>query len=344
MTPHRPTSPRRGFTLIELLVVAALVLLMTTISISMLAPGVHERRMRESARMITTFLQAARTQAVQSGRSVGVLFEAQRQQYTDQDGNIQWRELPAGAVTLHQVEVPEPYCGNTYDARVTVSVSEVNGQYVGTATLLPAPDAILPTLCAPGDTIRFNYQGPYYPITAVDSGGAVVTFVSNLPNWPTYSGSGASFEIFRRPVKTVARPLRIPAPLAVDMTFSGIEGVSPPLTLAGAILTFNSEGALDRVYYNPTLDASLVHPVQPPDTVHLLLGNREFLPAPSESVNPQRNNLIDLRNLWITVIPQSGRVKVDEMATVDPALIENDLTLALRQARRFARSGGSMGD
>ena len=98
-TPLRGYATRRGVTLIELLVVIMIMLMITAIAIPVLAPSMKNRDVREAARMIDVFINGARTRALQSGHSYGVMIERMPGQ-------------PNGSVTLSYCEQPDAYTGD----------------------------------------------------------------------------------------------------------------------------------------------------------------------------------------------------------------------------------------
>src|SRR5688572_23259194 len=103
-------SRRPGLTLIELLVAIFIVLLITGIAIPVMTPTVMERRQRETSRALTSYLQAGRTRAIQTGRPVGVTFEPQA-------------GLTAASVSLSYAEVHAPWGGDSLGSRVHIVAS-----------------------------------------------------------------------------------------------------------------------------------------------------------------------------------------------------------------------------
>ena len=108
IAPH--VQRRRGMTLIELLVVAAVMMILVFVAIPSITPTTTVRSIREAARAVDIFFGAARNQAVASGRRVGVMLERLPGQ-------------PDACVTLYQVEEPPPYCGEFYNAQVSVTLN-----------------------------------------------------------------------------------------------------------------------------------------------------------------------------------------------------------------------------
>ncbi len=87
------------------------------------------------------------------------------------------------------------------------------------------------------------------------------------------------------------------------------------------------------------------------DTVHLLVGKREKLPAQAYlktddvETQSQKHNFRDLENIWISINPKTGSVGTAEVAQVDDASITANPPLpeAIKQSRAYAISGQSMG-
>ena len=92
--------------MLELLVVLIILLMITAAAIPVMTPALQNRRMREAARVASTFISGARSRAIQTGREVGV----QVQRF---NGNP-W------ASSLSYVEVPPPYGGDTLASRMLV--------------------------------------------------------------------------------------------------------------------------------------------------------------------------------------------------------------------------------
>ena len=93
-SPAPRSAGRRGITLIELMVVLVIMSIVTAASIPLLTTGVESRRVREAARLVTSYLSAAKSRAIETGRPAGVMF----QRYAG----------PNYALTLVGVESPPP--------------------------------------------------------------------------------------------------------------------------------------------------------------------------------------------------------------------------------------------
>ena len=83
-----------------------ILLMVTAAAIPIIAPAMQNRQMRESTRLVTSFIGAAKARAVQTGRPVGVVIE----RFNGQPFALQ----------MSQVEVPPPYSGDIVGARLLV--------------------------------------------------------------------------------------------------------------------------------------------------------------------------------------------------------------------------------
>lgn len=179
---------QRGFTLIELVIVIVITLSITAMAIPLLAPSRENRRIAESARIVTSMLSQARARAIEIGRPVGVTFE--RFPYV----NDQLYSNGTAAITLSYAEVPTPYAGSMLDARIVIegepftdnnsnnfydsgdsltadwdnSGGYTSGGFITAITLdgrVFDPACIL-SMVKPGDVLRLNYRGNEYTIGA----------------------------------------------------------------------------------------------------------------------------------------------------------------------------------
>ncbi len=315
-----PRFPPRGFTLIEMLIAITIMVMLMALAATTLVPAGESRRLREAARALNVYLGSARNRAMETGRPCGVTFH-------------RFGTLPC-SMSIDQCEVPPCYCGDTEQSAATLSVTSPT---TITATLLT--DTPL-GLIRPGDLVQFNCQGPYYTIAPtsgstnpVDGNGylsspatlALVLDISQNPvvPWPTGTQSlPVPYRIFRAPVKGGASPLQLPAPIVVDLQWSGV-GIDPsgsdvmslvnvPLNQDVCIL-FSPNGSIQQVY-SPV--GTLNGPVTQP--IFLLVGKRErvgqSVATPTPANKSQWANWQDLDNIWVVVNPQTGLVTADNIA------------------------------
>src|SRR5689334_3793267 len=100
--PAQPTAyrlPPTAFTLIELLVVIAIISAVTLATVPMILPALDTRRIRESARIVSTQFASAQSEAIARGRSVGVWME-------------RLSADPSASMDLFLCEVPQTYAGD----------------------------------------------------------------------------------------------------------------------------------------------------------------------------------------------------------------------------------------
>lgn len=103
---------RGGFSLLELLVVVFILLTITAISLPLVVPAMSGRQVREGARMLNTFINAARNRAIETGRSSGVWIE-------------RLPGLREAAANIYYAEIPPVYSGDYLDSQAELFI--VNG-------------------------------------------------------------------------------------------------------------------------------------------------------------------------------------------------------------------------
>ena len=369
-------SPPRGVTLLELLVVMTILLMVTAAAIPMILPATQNRRMRESARLVSSFISGARSRAIESGRPVGVMFE-------------RFNGLPF-SMNLSYVEVPPPYSGDTLDSKILVAS---NGKITGFVT----GDLLWMNVIRYGDLVKLDFKGPSYILasqTALpdpNAGQVIPGPPSATVNWylvPSVGGTailpisystnpGVPFQIFRQPVRSSAAPMQLPEGVVIDlvsssMNFSGPIGslnatfppdspypLAAPRVSFNPLFTFAPSGRLDFCTDNAL--GSMTRSSAP---IYLLLGRRDLMY--DIVTNGTNNDLVDRNlsepptaapalmppppNFWVAVGNTTGLVTVTEVApncqNINPIGIQTYAGLlqqALQQARAFAQQAQSLG-
>jgi prepilin-type N-terminal cleavage/methylation domain-containing protein len=336
--------PRRGLTLIELLVVVTIMVSLAVLMVPVLRPALQQRRIREAARVVNLALSTAHSQAIQTGRGHGVLFERNK-------------NLPQACTTLRQVEVPPPYTGDTTGAVVQVT----NATFVTPNAYRCAGYCVLKIkvslsdfsngVLREGDRIRFNFQGPtytlwrdtsnfavsgtqmydfplgtdgYYQFDPPPASPCVLTArilesdVNAVP-WPDASSGQpwslpVPFTIERQWVSSSAPPVVLPGQTAIDLCFSGEEdlnkayappfGANSPNDTVPVVVLFSPSGSLKELSVNG-------NQIPPLGSVFFLIGQRDRVPLSNTANSPAedgRANIADANNLWVTVAPQTGLV------------------------------------
>ncbi len=331
---RRRRDARGGLTLIELVIVATLLVVLAAIAIPSVQMAVEGRRVREAARAVNVYLGAARNRAMATGGPVGVAFER-----FGTEANM--------SITLHQVESPPDYAGETMNARAEIlRIGLSNAPVMVQARITDG--AYQPARVQLGDLIQFNHQGPWYEIFANTAGlirGRLLQPADQSIPWSNTVWSAPVPYTIRRQPKVpgavagatelqvgMAKPLQLPLDAVVDLTFSGGTGSPIPLAAfsggtAPVVIMFSPNGALDRIYYGGA-------PILATEPVYLLIGKRERIPPGSAADG--LSNLRDPENLWVSISPRTGLIN-----TVENALVANDGQIGL--ARQFTQDAQSMG-
>ena len=312
LTVHYPPCiSRRGITLIELLVAMTILLMITAITLPVIAPNLATRRIREAARDVDVYLGVARNRAIELGRPVGVMLAPM---------SIGSQSLPATS-TLFQVEVPPPYGGQSINSTATVQQTSTTSPPTTATTWNMKPgvtgDYFDTTQVHVNDRVRLNHEGPFYVVNAVTASLATLslsaqTFTSGYqPPWPLSSAGSTSlpavpFEVFPHPIRSSVPPLQLPSGAIVDLQYSGID--VPPGTTSttmnnwpywfatmaainngnavGVMIVFLPTGAVEGMYY-PTqaqgasltslLGLNAPYPFRPTSLIYLNVGKWERL-------------------------------------------------------------------
>lgn len=147
---------RAGVTLIELLIVIMIMLMITAVAIPVVAPAMQNRDVREAARLVDSYINGARTRALQAGHPFGVMLERE-------PGN------PNAVTTLSYVEQPDNYSGDYQGSKIRLLGNGGFGVWAGGAIYPAEPvfklgDIGWPGNVAPGDIMTI--QGVDYRIYA----------------------------------------------------------------------------------------------------------------------------------------------------------------------------------
>jgi prepilin-type N-terminal cleavage/methylation domain-containing protein len=366
-TYRLPLIAHRGFTLAELLIVVLIISIVTVATIPFLKPALDSRRIREAARLFTSQLAAAQSQAIANGNSVGVWMEkTSSNNPTITLGNTDT------SMDLSLCEVPDPYSGDTSTSTVVVNVtppSVPGNANVGTVTMNNADTAWV-GLIHKDDLIRFNNSGPYYvlsgPInndrTLIQTPPPSATVFGILPVQPGYpsqlggddffpnlnpafrylppaawttAGWTTPFQIIRQPARSAGSPVSLPSGAVIDTHFSGMgnTGFVAAFSSNGPEpieLIFDKSGAVESVYFGGTKYA-----VTAP--LYFLIGKREKA-FTLNATNPAEQNWTDPDNIWVSVNPHTGVASATEVASGS-----SGPPSSLSQSRAFAISAQAMG-
>lgn len=314
MLRHHKQQLRRGITLVELLVVVVIMVILLSAATAAMIPLLADRELREAARQLNAVIGGAPARAAQLGRPVGIWIERSKNNAN-------------AAFEVYLAEVPPLYAGDVLGATAIVS-PPAGGADSGGANLRYSVAGLGSNpgegLVQIGDMVRYDYQGPFYPITAMTPPEVIQYYVGDKPPPPTYNNPGVPYQVIRQPRKSSAQPLQMPSSTVVDLSQSGIGGSGTEFQFGPkpVVITFTAQGGIDLVYANWTSGGTW-QPRQVTGNIHLLVGSIDKVGA---------NNLADQRNRWVTIGRQSGTVITTENVggTIDAA-------------REFAISGKGMG-
>lgn len=331
-TVRRSPDGRRGVTLIELLVVIALLVMITAVTIPAVAPSIQQRRQREAARLVSSYISAARSRAMEIGRSVGVVIQRFNPGQASSSGGGGSGTLQPYSMSLSIAEAPPPYAGDATNSTVKVTTSST---YMGQLSVVFTDNWTAQSIRV-GDGIRFNFQGPIYYFDSYNTtatGSTVITggspwtvgplaqvqehllttlkidsgdiwFTNQVVMAPLALQSGTvavPYQIFRQPATSSAvAPLQVPEGIVIDLTRSGMSSETGGIFLGASnpIISFTPTGRVDMVYDGLPLRAT--------GSIFLLLGRPEQVNLAATT------NLADPNSLWVAIGYQSGHVLTAE--------------------------------
>jgi prepilin-type N-terminal cleavage/methylation domain-containing protein len=260
----------RGLTLVELLVVIIILTTVVAAAIPVLTPSNEDRRLREAARTLNTFITAAQSRAVANGRPYGIaLKRLSADTGRPEDNGV--------CLEVFYVEQAPPYTGFDRSAKACVAniyqlglvlVSFVKDQPGTRSPQLPvgiAPDLFPTGMIRPGDVIEiagtrfellFNDSNQFATVELDNNGffkapntGALTTILAQPLNdsgqqiKPRYDGRGFPLGADRPagapkaelPYWTAAAPYRVlrQASLASDEPYQLPEGTAIDLRASG---------------------------------------------------------------------------------------------------------------
>ncbi|MDA7979350.1 MAG: prepilin-type N-terminal cleavage/methylation domain-containing protein [Pirellulales bacterium] len=301
---NRIPARRSGFTLIEMIVVVVVVLTVSGLAIAIAAPDNEARRLRETARQVSSMLQNARAKAIEIGRPVGVSIEPDEIN-------------PLRATSLQYVEVAPPYGGDFADSKAIVGADpSFPTDITRGIAQVGAADAMWQGLVKIGDLIRFNHQGHFYQIvgpvdptdnTLVDRSAAAFEIRSINSAVPRFADQGLSvpYEVVRQPETSAGPPLEIPDGVVIDLSLSGV----------GKAGTFPADPGPINLIFSPKGQVAILMPEDPTgtfqrqavpfDAIFLMIGNNESIGAITAGTD---NNLNNPNAYWVTVHHQTGLV------------------------------------
>jgi prepilin-type N-terminal cleavage/methylation domain-containing protein len=370
----RQSTRRRGITLIELLIVMVIISIVTAASIPMLATGSDQRRVREAARLVSSYISAAKSRAIETGRPAGVMI----QRFAGQNYSM----------ALVGVEVPPPYSGDYVNSGAFIGTVATGTAIIGLGTpgnhanplagATPSAgtsDSGWQSLVRIGDIIQFGGQGRSYmllgstlPPTVVGqtpilgtTAGQLLSSVSPATAcylWATDGSLSTPSATVWTTTFTVPSGTPTATNLAVGLPYQifrqPVKSAAQPLQMPGdTVIDLMESGVgvggtfVGGVYANPTFlfgptgaVGFAYYNTNPPQhltsTLYLLIGRREGME--DLGLASTSFNINHHSCMWVAVGPQSGLVVTTENM-VEPS----GVTQTLAYARQYAQAASSIG-
>ena len=308
------TRPNAGMTLVELLVVVSILVLLSAVVLPNLAGREGSRAVQLASTNVSAQFAKAQSVAISRKGSHGIWL-------TSLPNNA------AACVDLYSSDVPDPYRGDTFVAKFTVTPS-ASWSF---ATLVATPTGCAASLATPafgnfanaGNLIQFNEAGPRYDFRLTPTGTfAVLRPTANQTSgnsiWPAPPPAAHRFAIYRLPTRT-GQPLTLAQGMALDMAWSGVatqrfgalvlggDGTTTPTTgddwtfdpayqiasvvgsPATVVAMYDAAGALAELCYIANAAAASTTRFFPQGPIYLLVGRVDRCGLPYNSAPTDGN-------------------------------------------------------
>ncbi|MDR0609590.1 MAG: prepilin-type N-terminal cleavage/methylation domain-containing protein [Planctomycetaceae bacterium] len=329
-TLHSPLSTtHHAFTLIELLVVMSIMVLLVAVSVPMLKPMFESQKTKNAAQTVAAALQRVRFKAMEKQETYGILFAPFENQ---NDVAVQMRLVKMGNASI-----------NTDPAlRVRIVNRQIFlCQFDLTSSTWNNVDQTLwdtewNSKVENGYRIQLGRQGRLLElaIAKADIASSVYPTLASPYNnltFPENSSSDAlEYKIIQQPRSSLSPPVVLPRGTVIDLAYSS--GCNAPEDLTNYNknkLYFN--GDIQNILFTPSGYVDYFNGNYNPyygGLIYLCIGEweRGFNPSLAED---GKNNIQTMTNFWVTLNPQTGQIRVTEMAPISEP---NDI----QGARKFA--------
>lgn len=339
MTPlHR--HHRRGMTLIELLVVIAIIGLLSAAVLPNLANSAGPRKVRETARSVSSFLAGAQSQAIGGRTGSGVWIDLLDTAIVDDSGVAH-----AVALDMSLCDIPTPYSGESVDSLVGIAPDNLPVSWTASLTFLPDPSTFFPPSTA-NLFIRFGTSENLFLLEP--NGGGWTARLDAARNqtpantvWPVTTVDGVAYEVVLPPMKNPVQTLTVETEMAIDLTwtFLGVDdGSWPPCdptvaVTAGGInladpvqVIYSSTGKPLSVSSNGGVGVTMLEPF--------------YLLATSIEAIQEGTAFTTSRAFWVAIDPAGGIPRVAEVQPItllDPTLVLPTNRAQLEFTQQFIR-------
>ena len=316
MSPHN-RHPRRGMTLIELLVVIAIIGLLSAAVLPNLANSAGPRKVRETARSVSSFFAAAQSQAIGGRTGSGVWIDLLPNPIVDDTGVTH-----AVALDMALCDIPTPYSGEMTSSVVRVTPipddpDKPLSPAASTANLVFEPAGAFRPPQATNLFIRFGRAttqhlfsyDPNTPDVGLASVGNTIGQTRWNVAWPITSAAGVAYEVILPPVKNPVRSLTVETDMVIDLTwtFLGVDdGSWPPCDPTGdinvsspVVMLYNPTGKPTTVASNGGVGVAIRQPL--------------YLLVTSIKAIQEGTSFTTSRSYWVAVDPEGGIPRVAEV-------------------------------
>jgi prepilin-type N-terminal cleavage/methylation domain-containing protein len=330
-------TSRLAFTLVELLVVMSIMVLLVAASVPMLKPMLESQKTRNAAETVAAALQRVRFKAMEEQASCGIQlvpFE------TEQNVSLQMRLIKQANNLLNSSDYRAQIInGNIYlyaynspnwvrQTNATDSAWVEWNQYV-----------------QPGYEVQFGHQGRFYKLataTTLDAPYDNLTLPEDANVANTTVSNALEYKVIQPPRTTLIPPVVLPRGTVIDLAFSAgciapedpdptkynhnklfFNGPNPPQIM------FTPSGYVD--YFNGTYNPFYG------GLIYFCIGEWE---RGLNLAEDGKNNIETMTNFWVTIHPQTGQVRITEMAphNSDPTKTPQE------NARKFAAEHFGLSD
>lgn len=359
------SSRRNAFSLIELLIVLAVVVLLAGITLPSFKGMLDDQRASQAARIVQSVAESARARAIALGRPVALIFDrvpvdtSAPPAFNLNADNTSTR-LSIGEVFPAYEGDWAASTGILMDTDTDGAPDAISIELAKVSSLIDPATNTATGLVNVGDLIRLSDHAQMFSITSITVTGSSPNFMVLIgfdnppagfglsePLWTTGAGQ-VRFRLIRRPSKTLAGSTVLPRGMCVDLSESGIglsgnefvvgmrASSSMPDLYGPLFVVFNARGAVDGVYYRLNTGVPSFASTSPTGVLHFLVGRTEQVqPGGTASVSDRDNfktNLLDGRNIWLSINPFTGAIYSSPNAFVDLT----STTPFRTQARAFA--------
>jgi len=339
MSPHN-RHPRRGMTLIELLVVIAIIGLLSAAVLPNLANSAGPRKVRETARSVSSFFAAAQSQAIGGRTGSGVWIDLLPNPIVDDTGVAH-----AVALDMALCDIPTPYSGESTESFVDITPDSPPASWQATLGFLPDASTFFPPSTS-NLFIRFGTSENIFLLQQSNGGWLARMDPSRnqTPSntaWPVTSAAGVAYEVLLPPTKNPVRSLTVETEMAIDLTWTYLgvdDGTWPPADPAVAA----SAGGLDVTLPVRMLYGTTGKPLSVSSNggVGVTMLEPFYLLVTSIEAIQEGTAFTTSRSYWIAIDPAGGIPRVAEVMPItmlDPTLVLPANRTQLEFTQQFIR-------